>query len=329
MTTTPAVTHLIVAYNHARFIEQAILSALHQTVPTRLVVVDDASTDGTQRVVREVLAREGADVVFVSHTRNRGLTASLNDGLRHVETPYFAYFAGDDWVEPERAELQIAAMRAIGDGCVLSYSDCHRADDAGTRFGLRFSERHPHAWRPIEGRIAHELLAGDNWLPAPTLMCRTDAVRAIGGYDEGLAFEDLDLCLRLTRAGEVAFVTKPIATHREHAASLGGVLFRPGNPRWTRDLVDIEVKHLGAFPDLDHVLATRIRDRVLHRYLDGEDPRWVDARFRATAPFVRGREPAAIRVYRRCARLGVPGNRIRRARDFVRGVLRRGGGAHG
>lgn len=329
-----SVTHLIVAFNHARYVEQAIHSALRQTIPTRLVIVDDASTDGTQRVIREVLDREHADAVFVSHTKNRGLTASLNDGLREVKTEFFAYFAGDDWVEPQRAELQSSAMRASGNGCVLSYSDCYRAADDGRRFGLLFSERHAHAWRSIEGNIAHALLSGDNWLPAPTLMCRTEAVRTLGGYDERLSFEDLDICLRLARLGEVAFVPTPIATHREHGSSLGGVLFRPGNPRWVRDLIDIERKHLGAFVDLDEAMASRIRDRVLHRYIDGEDPRWVDERFRETKRYLRGREPAMIQAYRLSARIGLRGDRIRAARDAAGAAMngvraRLGRGARG
>ncbi|MBS3180156.1 MULTISPECIES: glycosyltransferase family 2 protein [unclassified Pseudoclavibacter] len=319
-------THVIVTYNHAPYVEKAILSALQQTVPSRLVVVDDASKDDTRAVIRRVLEREGSDALFIAPELNQGLTASLNAGLREVTTPYMAYFAGDDWVEPDRAEVQVGLMEARGEAFVLSYGDCLRSNEKGDPFDLLFSERHPRSWQTAEGDIFGALLRGPNWLPAPTLMQRTDALRAIGGYDEALDYEDYDICLRLARVGKVARTETPLATHREHAASLGAEIFKSGSSRWLRNLVDIERKHLGASPATDHLVAMRLRERVLKLYELGSDPKWVNERLIETLPYLAGSESRTIRGLRSAARLGVPASALRRLKTLpkaLRGQRRR------
>lgn len=309
----PLLTHIIVAFNHADYIERAIESAVNQTVPTRLVVVDDASTDGTAEVVRATLARLNSDALFLAADRNRGLTASLNAGLAQVETEFVAYFAGDDWVAPERAAVQTSTMLERGPSCVLSYSDSFRSDAEGRPFDLMFSERHPLAWQEKAGDIYAELLTRPNWLPAPTLMMRTAALRDIGGYDEALSYEDIDICLRLAAIGDVGFVNVPIATHREHEKSLGGVLFRRDNPRWLRDLVNIDRKHLGARAQADAFIADRMRERVVKLYELGESPVWVSERLAETAPWVDS-ESRSQRTLRALAKFRVPGQAVRRVR---------------
>lgn len=311
----PLLTHVIVSYNHEKYVEQAILSALRQTEPANLVVVDDASTDDTQSVVRQVLTREGSDAVFVARRNNRGLTASLNEGLGHVTTPFFAYFAGDDWVEPHRAEVQVSLLQERGESCVLSYGDSFRADERGSRYDLLFSERHPQTWRPIEGNIYAELLEGSNWLPAPTLMQRTSAVRQLGGYDEQLSFEDFDICLRLAQVGTVALVREPLATHREHTGSLGDALFQSGNVRWLQDLVNIERKHLGKVPEADSELAQRIRARVLRLYEAGLAADWVAARLREVAPYLVEDISLGQYLTSQAASLGMPGQVVGRLKQ--------------
>src|SRR5690606_33097405 len=69
---------IITTYNHARYIAEAIESALWQTVsPTEIIVVDDGSTDNTRQIVAQY-----PQVTYI-FKQNRGLSAARNTGIFH------------------------------------------------------------------------------------------------------------------------------------------------------------------------------------------------------------------------------------------------------
>ena len=79
---------LLISHNHEAFIEAALRSALRQDgTDYELVIVDDASTDRTQAIIREVLAREGVaglKVKTLFHDRNQGVLAAVNAAMEPI-----------------------------------------------------------------------------------------------------------------------------------------------------------------------------------------------------------------------------------------------------
>lgn len=154
-----------------------------------VIVVDDASPTP--------LAGSTQSVTWLRHDTNRGPGAARNTGLTHVTTPLVAFVDTDvslpaGWLEPLLAHFaddRVAlvaprVMSAPGPGRLAEYESRHSPLDLGDQ----------------PARIA----AGTrvSYVPAAVLVCRTDALRELGGFDEGLRFgEDVDLLWRLTEAG--------------------------------------------------------------------------------------------------------------------------------
>jgi glycosyltransferase involved in cell wall biosynthesis len=86
---------LIDTYNHERFIEQAILSALEQDFPSsdrEIVVVDDGSSDSTRDVVQKFEPQ-----VRLLRKQNGGQASAFNAGIPECRGEIVAFLDGDDW----------------------------------------------------------------------------------------------------------------------------------------------------------------------------------------------------------------------------------------
>lgn len=320
------VTILVVAYNHASFVEQCLDSVRAQTAPCRLVVVDDASPDGTGQVVVDYLARHAVEASVVHHTTNTGLGRSLADGLALVSTPFVAYLAADDWMEPHRVSTQVAEFDRLGESCALVYSDCFRADRSGRRIEPVFSQMHASVWAPDTPDL-FEALVERNWIPAPTVMVRTGHLRAAGGYDPDIAYEDHDVFLRLARRWSFSCVPEALATHRELDDSLGGRLFREPLA-WTRERVKIYRKHLDVDTRVGGAVSRRLRWWTIQLYLAGDAP--VEGLGDVMDEVLALRpDDRVLRAYRALLRLHVPGPLVARVRQLAGRTTRRARSASG
>jgi GT2 family glycosyltransferase len=97
---------ILISFNHEAFIEAALLSALRQDMADfELVIVDDASTDRTQAIIREVLARDefvGRRISKIFNEHNQGVLAAVNTAMAAATGEVFVMMAGDDISMPDR-----------------------------------------------------------------------------------------------------------------------------------------------------------------------------------------------------------------------------------
>ena len=99
---------VVPAYNHAKFVGEAIDSALTQTLADlEVIVVDDGSTDATLAIAQQ---RAEADTrVRVISQRNGGSHAAINRGIAEAAAPWIAILNSDDRFHPERLATMLAA----------------------------------------------------------------------------------------------------------------------------------------------------------------------------------------------------------------------------
>ena len=96
----PLISVGLPVFNGDRFLEQAISSVLEQThEDLELVISDNASTDGTERICRAFAERDSR-VVYIRQEENRGASFNHNTVAELSRGEYFRWFAADDWMAP-------------------------------------------------------------------------------------------------------------------------------------------------------------------------------------------------------------------------------------
>ena len=203
MTAPPRVSVVMAVHDGARWLREAVDSALAQTLDDlELIAIDDGSTDATGDILA---GYRDARLTVVRHAR-AGLTRSLNRGLRLGAAPLVARLDADDVALPERLARQVAFLDAhpevgvLGTGCreIGASGEVLRvyappADDAGIRSAL--IRRNP---------LVHS-----------SIVMRRQAIEAAGGYDETLPVaQDYDLWLRLSRLTRLANLPEPLVLRR-------------------------------------------------------------------------------------------------------------------
>ena len=191
----PRLSVLMPLYNGEHFLPEALESILSQTFTDfELLIVDDGSTDGSVEIVRSFCARDKRIRVFFLG-KNFGISTAMNRGLREARAPLVARMDSDDYCAPSRFAAQVSYMDKHADiyvlGCrVLTIDeDGNRIEKVG-KFGAAFARG--------RRKIADYMVRGAYPLVHPTLIYRTAAVLAIGGYREVFPVgEDLDLYERM------------------------------------------------------------------------------------------------------------------------------------
>lgn len=192
------VTLVVPCYNVADTLPRVLASIDHlEPPPSRVVCIDDGSTDGTEKIVRA-----HGSVELVAHSENRGLGAALNTALLRTETPGMAKIDADIVVERDW----------LGKLCTVCES--HDADLVQGRFEEETTTA-ADRWREVhlpprfpDRPLFNKPLNGAN------ILCRTDALQAVGGWNERYrrAFDDIDLFERLITAGYRVYYTPDVLT---------------------------------------------------------------------------------------------------------------------
>lgn len=106
----PLVTVIITVNNCAPYVRCAIVSLLNQTYKSiEILVIDDASTDGTAEIVEQDFA-DNPKVRVIRLARNVGTYRAKNIGLSEAKGEYVAFQDGDDWSHPQRIETSVREL---------------------------------------------------------------------------------------------------------------------------------------------------------------------------------------------------------------------------
>lgn len=127
---TPRVSIGLPVYNSERYLRPAVESILNQTFSDfELIIRDNASTDGTPEIARELAARD-ARIRFIKVERNEGVAANFNRVFSLARAPYFRWHPADDLVAPEQLERCVQILDADPE-IVLAYPRTTLIDEAG------------------------------------------------------------------------------------------------------------------------------------------------------------------------------------------------------
>ncbi|MDV8149799.1 glycosyltransferase [Arthrobacter sp. B10-11] len=238
---TAAVTVVVPCYNYGRFLPAVVHSVLAQErVAARVIIVDDASPDGSADVARSLAAADPR-ITLVCHERNQGHIATYNDGLGRVETEFVALVSADDLLAPGalgRATDLMTAHPGVGMvyGMPLEFDDASGAPDAPA-FDRKGS------WTVWSGRewLQWACWRGRCFILSPEVVMRTEAMRQVGPYNAELPHSgDLEYWIRTAARWDVGRINGPAqAYYRVHGNNMHLTSF---------DTMQVDLKHrLDAF----------------------------------------------------------------------------------
>ncbi|MFN3819565.1 glycosyltransferase [Blastomonas sp.] len=199
-------------YNDASFVAAAVQSILDQTERRfEFLIMDDGSTDRTGEILDEFAAAD--DRIKVFHQANRGTIASVNTLYDRVATPLIARMDGDDIALPNRFAVQLAFMIA-NPGIAAVGSNTHDMDERGVVTPCELSY-------PLEPDEIAAALKTRNVICQPSIMIRTEAVHAVGGYHAMYRHcEDYDLWLRISERYAMANIAEKLLIYRRSAGQV-------------------------------------------------------------------------------------------------------------
>ena len=215
-----AVTVVIAVRNGEPFVAEAVQSALAQgDAVSRVVVVDDGSTDNTLALV----AALGSDRVTAVQNPGRGVSTARNFGAKQADTRWLLFLDADDrLVDGGLAHLLGAAAREPD--AIVAYGDYERINRTGQRIGRRFLIR--SRVKP-SGSILRQIIRGNFIINGGIAIIDRAAFASLGGFDSTLSLcEDWHLWCRLAASGRFAYTAERVMDYREHDSSVTMTRFR-------------------------------------------------------------------------------------------------------
>jgi alpha-1,3-rhamnosyltransferase len=209
----PAPVSVVVpSFNHARFIDATLRSIMWQTLPPdELLVIDDGSTDESIAVIERTLNECSFPCEFIAR-ENRGLCATLNEGLARSRGDYFAYLGSDDLWLPDFLLARVSLLK-IQPTAVLAYGHSYYIDEEN-----RIIDSTAEWANYVDGDARNMLLRTIGPM-SPTVVYRRDVLEH-HRWNEDAKLEDYDLYLRLSEAGEFAFDPKVLSAWRRHRSNV-------------------------------------------------------------------------------------------------------------
>jgi glycosyltransferase involved in cell wall biosynthesis len=190
MTTLPTVTVVIAAYNAGAFVREAVQSVLRQSLTNvELIVVDDGSTDDTQQVLSSVSDSR----LTVLLQKNSGVSAARNAGLTIACAPYVFFLDADDVLVPDALARMVATLDRMPQHVACFAHHIKIAED-----GSELSTPADLRWKLFPGVDTLRQLIAKNFIVCGAICIRTDAARAIAGFNRALRLgEDWEFWCRL------------------------------------------------------------------------------------------------------------------------------------
>jgi glycosyltransferase involved in cell wall biosynthesis len=208
----PTIDVIIPAYNASTYIKETINSVLQQSLlPSRIIVIDDGSTDRTVEIVKTI----ESNLITLIKVKNGGVSRARNVGIAASKADFIAFLDADDLWMPEKLEKQIKALEA-SKSAGIAYTGTSLIDAEGK--DIPNSTGEPY----IEGNVFTDILFYERPIygSASSVMVKRKILDFSGYFDEHLNYsEDVDLWVRLAAISQFTFTSDVLVKIRQHNQS--------------------------------------------------------------------------------------------------------------
>ncbi len=214
----PRVSVLIPAYNHEKFVEDAILSVVNQTYGydnIELIVTDDCSSDNTVEKLQRLQQQYGFRLIL--HHKNFGVSSTLNEMILLTNSLYITSFASDDVMVPDRIQNQINILQNHPEIDILAGTSI-LIDEKGNQ--ISDIQRNNNDF--LESFTFEDIFLL-NWpgFTAGSVIIKSNLFKRIGSYDPNIKVEDYYFWLKASfNNAKIVRCNIPFLYYRIHGNSI-------------------------------------------------------------------------------------------------------------
>ena len=199
----------ITVYRRLDYLEQALGSAMNQTVPVRVRLYDDGCDDRDR--LQRILQPYGDRVQYQRNTGPHGLFHNMNRCIWESPTPWVSVLHDDDLLATDFVERILTVAHEVGD-CALFCGGSIYIDTEGRPYH-RMGPPPDTRWR----RLTAVDFAHRTWFPFPGHLLRVQTAQAAGGFPiKSLYTGDWELWFQLALAGGAVQLGADLGYHRVH-----------------------------------------------------------------------------------------------------------------
>jgi glycosyltransferase involved in cell wall biosynthesis len=226
MNSKPKISVLMITYNHAPFIRQALDSVFAQTTDFsyEVVIGDDASTDGTGTILAEYAGNYPERIRLLSRTANLGMNANFAATLEACQGEYVALLEGDDYWIGSKKLMQQAEFLDGHPECVscfhnvMVFSDDASVPVAG--YHAQKDGRQLMCAPDLPARFSQSDLLKRNFIPTCSVMFRRSSAGQLPRWFKKLHLGDHPLHILCTEHGLAAYLPEVMGAYRLHGSSV-------------------------------------------------------------------------------------------------------------
>jgi glycosyltransferase involved in cell wall biosynthesis len=231
----PKVTVMIITYNHAKYLAEAIESVLAQETefPFAIHVVDDCSTDGAQDIIRDYAARFPGVVKPMINAKNIGgkvTQKNFHQGFAKLDGDYVCILEGDDyWISPYRLQKHVEFLEANPDYVACANHTVKVYEDGS---------QEPHLLQPPlpkETHDIHDLIMISSFFHASSLTFRNVFRGKAPKYLASPLSCDIFVAIAHAQFGKIRFFPEAWNVYRAHGGGLFSQMSQTKGWMWNID----------------------------------------------------------------------------------------------
>ncbi|MGB4924565.1 MAG: glycosyltransferase, partial [Candidatus Nitrotoga sp.] len=252
----PLVSIVIPSYNHAEYIEHSLESVYAQTYRNiELIIIDDASNDGSSDIIREKLRDCHLPHRFIARTTNLGAHATLNEAIALAQGEFINPLNSDDLFEPGRIAEMVEKVARNEFEFEWGFSKCVCIDSNNQVITPQKNNRADIISRADESfsssdTIGSALLGALNpTISTGNLFFSKSLYKKLGGFRDYQSNHDWDFCLRALWYAEPRLVSTDLYRYRLHDSNSIQKSLERNREEYGRLIADYHEQALASLPD--------------------------------------------------------------------------------
>jgi glycosyltransferase involved in cell wall biosynthesis len=207
----PTISIAIITYNQVAFLEELLNSILSQITefPYEILICDDASSDDTAKLSLKYQAKYRHIIRYLRHSKNLGITANSNQGIRRAKGKYFCLIGGDDLFLPNKIQIQTKFMED-NPNLALSYHPVDMFDSLTDRTIFITNQTRADTPKNLLDLIKSPIPGSSS------VMVRRSCIPKEGFNIKFPTQSEWLFFIQIAAEGDIGFINKTLVRYRKH-----------------------------------------------------------------------------------------------------------------